>query len=95
MAKIWLTMVAVGVVAGNLFADQTQLTEEQKIVHVLNRLGFGPRPGDVERVRQLGLDKYIAQQLHPATIKDDDNLLEVHSVDSVNLFEIVVALEED
>jgi uncharacterized protein (DUF1800 family) len=71
MAKIWLTMVAVGVVAGNLFADQTQLTEEQKIVHVLNRLGFGPRPGDVERVRQLGLDKYIAQQLHPATIKDD------------------------
>ncbi|HWN92217.1 MAG TPA: hypothetical protein VNQ15_12425, partial [Verrucomicrobiae bacterium] len=36
----------------------TSLTEEQRIVHVLNRLGYGPRPGDVERVRQMGLAKW-------------------------------------
>ena len=35
------------------------LAEEQKIVHALNRLGFGPRPGDVERVRRIGLDRYV------------------------------------
>jgi uncharacterized protein (DUF1800 family) len=35
------------------------------ITHVLNRIGFGPRPGDIERVQQIGLAKYIDQQLHP------------------------------
>jgi uncharacterized protein (DUF1800 family) len=34
------------------------------ITHVLNRLGFGPRPGDVERIQEMGLAKYIDQQLH-------------------------------
>jgi len=51
-------------------ASATELTEQQKIVHVLNRLGFGPRPGDVERVRKIGIDAYIQQQLHPETIDD-------------------------
>ncbi len=41
------------------------------ITHVLNRLGFGPRPGDVERVRTIGLAAYIEQQLHPERIADD------------------------
>jgi uncharacterized protein (DUF1800 family) len=46
------------------------LTEEQRIVHALNRLGFGPRPGDVEKVKQIGLDAWIRQQLHPEKIAD-------------------------
>ena len=46
------------------------LTEEQRIVHVLNRLGFGARPGDVERVKALGLENYINQQLNPEKIED-------------------------
>ena len=40
------------------------------IVHVLNRTGFGPAPGDLERVRALGLARYIDQQLHPSQIDD-------------------------
>jgi uncharacterized protein (DUF1800 family) len=47
-----------------------RLTEEQRVLHVLNRLGFGARPGDVERVRALGLDNYIRQQLEPEKITD-------------------------
>ncbi|MBI1766501.1 MAG: DUF1800 domain-containing protein [Acidobacteria bacterium] len=47
------------------------LTEEQKILHLLNRAGFGPRPGDVERVRQMGLEKYLDQQLHPEDLSDE------------------------
>jgi uncharacterized protein (DUF1800 family) len=50
------------------------LTERQKIIHVLNRLGYGPRPGDIERIEQLGLGNYLRQQLHPETI--DDSALE-------------------
>lgn len=47
------------------------LTEDQKILHLLNRAGFGPRPGDVERVRQMGLEKYLNQQLLPEDLADD------------------------
>lgn len=47
-----------------------KLTENQKILHVLNRLGFGPRAVDVERVRAMGLEKYIELQLNPASLDD-------------------------
>ena len=46
------------------------LTETQQIVHVLNRLSYGPRPGDIERVRAMGIGAYIESQLHPARIAD-------------------------
>ncbi|MBC7932274.1 MAG: DUF1800 domain-containing protein [Rubrivivax sp.] len=51
-----------------------KLSEEQRIVHVLNRLGFGVRPGDVERVRKIGLEAYIEQQLGPGKL--DDSIVE-------------------
>jgi uncharacterized protein (DUF1800 family) len=51
-------------------APSQRLTEEQRITHVLNRVGFGARPGDVERVRALGIQKYIEQQLNPSQISD-------------------------
>jgi uncharacterized protein (DUF1800 family) len=47
-----------------------RLTDEQRILHVLNRLGYGARPGDVERVKTMGIDNYIKQQLHPESISD-------------------------
>jgi uncharacterized protein (DUF1800 family) len=42
----------------------------QDVSHLLNRIAFGPRPGDVERVRDLGIEQYIDQQLHPTRIDD-------------------------
>jgi len=47
-----------------------KMSEEQRVVHVLNRLGFGARPGDVERVRRMGVEAYIEQQLNPSKIDD-------------------------
>jgi len=44
--------------------------DDKTITHVLNRLGFGPAAGDVERVRAMGLEKYIEEQLHPERIAD-------------------------
>ena len=46
--------------------------DDQAILHVLNRIGFGPRPGDVEKVRAIGLSAYIDQQLHPERVPDPD-----------------------
>jgi uncharacterized protein (DUF1800 family) len=58
-------------VSPTLASPERPLTEEQRIVHVLNRLGFGSRPGDVERIKTLGLKTYIQQQLYPETVKDE------------------------
>ena len=51
-------------------AKAKKLTEEQRIVHVLNRLGFGARPGDIERIKTIGVETYINQQLNPEKITD-------------------------
>jgi uncharacterized protein (DUF1800 family) len=56
--------------AGALSLPASPLTEDQQILHALNRLGYGPRPGDVERVRPMGVAAYIERQLHPHDIAD-------------------------
>ena len=47
-----------------------QMDEQKQAVHALNRLTFGPRPGDVDHVLAIGVDKWIDQQLHPEKIDD-------------------------
>jgi uncharacterized protein (DUF1800 family) len=51
-----------------------KLSDEQKIIHLLNRAGFGPRTGDIEKVKRMGIDRYLDLQLHPERI--DDSKLE-------------------
>ncbi|MGC2530771.1 MAG: DUF1800 family protein [Candidatus Acidiferrum sp.] len=48
----------------------TELSEDEAILHALTRLAYGPRPGDVERVKQMGLAKWIDEQLDPSSIDD-------------------------
>src|SRR5690349_586855 len=80
------------------FADTTKapkkrrLSDEQQIIHVLNRLGYGARPGDVERVKAMGLENYINQQLNPDKIPDtvaEDKVkdLEVLTMTTAELYE--------
>jgi uncharacterized protein (DUF1800 family) len=78
----WLTAAALLVAAGLTtqfalarkkdkaagVAKQTQMDEQKRAVHALNRLTFGPRPGDVERVSQMGVEKWIELELHPDKI---------------------------
>ncbi len=52
----------------------TELSEDQAILHALNRLAYGPQPGEIEQVRKMGLEKWIDQQLNPNSI--DDSALE-------------------
>jgi uncharacterized protein (DUF1800 family) len=51
-----------------------QLQGDERILHALNRFTFGVRPGDLDAIRAIGLEKWFVQQLHPATI--DNSALE-------------------
>jgi uncharacterized protein (DUF1800 family) len=61
------------------------LNEDQRILHVLNRLGFGARPGDVARVRAIGLENYINQQLNPSSISDTLADAKVKDLSTLNM----------
>lgn len=63
----------------------TELTEDEAILHAMNRLAYGPRPGDVDQVRQTGLEKWIEQQLHPESISDADLNLRLQRYPSLEM----------
>ncbi len=44
--------------------------KDPKVLHLLNRLTFGPRPGDIQKVESLGIDRYIQEQLSPQSPLD-------------------------
>ncbi len=49
----------------------SKLTDEQRALHALNRLTFGPRPGDLQKVMDMDVNDWIEQQLHPEEISDN------------------------
>ena len=69
-ATLFITLLAAALTTLSAGPAAAKLTDDQKIVHLLNRISFGPRPGDIDRVRKLGIDKYIDEQLHPERIDD-------------------------
>src|SRR5712691_1337161 len=62
-----------------------KLSQDQRILHVLNRLGFGARPGDVERVKAMGIDNYIAQQLFPEKIDDSASEAKLQNLETLRM----------
>ena len=85
VAVIIAMLAPASLIRANEGAASKGLTEEQKILHVLNRLGFGARPGDVERVKSIGLQKYIDQQLNAASIDDSAAEARVKNLDVFDL----------
>lgn len=49
---------------------QATVDANADIIHALNRMAFGPRPGDIEHVRQIGIERYIDEQLNPQPLAD-------------------------
>jgi hypothetical protein len=43
---------------------------KNQILHLLNRVAFRPRPGDVGRVREVGIEAWIERQLRPESVPD-------------------------
>ena len=48
--------------------------DDAQIIHLLNRTSYGPKPGDLEAVRSIGIDKYIEEQLHPSLLPVNKDL---------------------
>ena len=44
------------------------LTRDEQILEILNRFTYGPRPGDVERIRAIGVSKWFTIQFNPSQI---------------------------
>jgi uncharacterized protein (DUF1800 family) len=65
---------------------EKKLNKDQQILHALDRLTFGPRPGDVEAVKKLGLKKWIDLQLHPERIAENPDLeAKLQPLESLNM----------
>jgi uncharacterized protein (DUF1800 family) len=60
-------------------------TDDRAVAHVLGRIGFGARPGDADKVRTIGLARYIDQQLHPERIPDGAMAARLASLPSLKM----------
>ena len=65
--------------------QRSALTEDQKLVHLLNRITYGARPGDIEAVRAVGVARFIEQQLDPASIDDADLDARLRRLETIHL----------
>src|ERR1035437_5496637 len=63
-ALVWCLVLSMG-------ARSPKLSKDEQVIHALNRLTFGPRAGDVEAVRKMGVKKWIDLQLHPERIVEN------------------------
>lgn len=85
-AAVIFTMLAPAfVVRAESGSNAKALTEDQKILHVLNRLGYGARHGDIEKVKEIGLQKYIDRQLNASAIDDSAAEGKVKNLDIFNM----------
>ncbi|HEY9721571.1 MAG TPA: DUF1800 domain-containing protein [Oscillatoriaceae cyanobacterium] len=74
-------LVAVSLTLG---LSPAQADDAWRAERVLDRLGYGPRPGDLQQVEQMGVNRYIDQQLHPETLQEPDALkAELASLDTI------------
>jgi uncharacterized protein (DUF1800 family) len=73
LAAAVAVLAASGATPGGATAGRSdlKLSPEQRIRQVLNRLTFGARPGDVEEVRRVGVERWIELQLHPERIPEN------------------------
>ena len=89
MTALFAGSMTAGLSAQNMKRRETKsaprLSEDQRILHVLNRLGFGARPGDVERVKAIGVDKYIEQQLFPEKIDDSASEAKLQNLETLRM----------
>lgn len=64
---------------------QSTLTADQRIAHVLSRLTYGARPGDFEKVKAMGVEAFINQQLDPDSIDNSASIAKLRRLPSLNM----------
>ncbi len=77
--KYWVLSISLGLVLCLVLPHYKASTnspdsDDAKILHVLNRIAFGPRPRDMETVKAIGVEAYIQSQLTPASIPEPQTL---------------------
>jgi uncharacterized protein (DUF1800 family) len=91
--KPYVSIIAVALSFGLQTYSQAAIPSDPKVLHAINRLSFGPQPGDIERIQNLGVERYIQQQLNPNMIPESQALnaklagLETINLSSLQLFE--------
>ena len=66
--------------------SQAVPSTDRKVIHILDRLSFGPQPGDVANVEKIGVETYIQQQLHPETLPEPPTLTQqLAQLEALNL----------
>jgi len=68
IAAALLLFLTAGVYASKKSKTAGAIDEQKRALHALDRLTFGPRPGDVQGVAAMGVDKWIELELHPESI---------------------------
>src|SRR5690242_20164546 len=94
-SSLCATLFLVPAALGAQMAVAPTLTPRDSALHALNRLAYGPRPGEVDRVAQIGVMQWIDQQLSPKHVNDDSlrdiekgyQILHESSYDLVGLLE--------
>src|SRR5579863_8742924 len=103
MKRMFSIVTAVAVMILPHFSQATdpfeqKLSPDRQVVQALNRLTFGPRPGDVEEVQRAGLAKWMEQQLHPDQIPENpvlaDRLTPLQSL-GMPISEVVAKYSQD
>src|SRR5215510_14329812 len=62
-----------------------RMTEDQRVAHVLSRLTFGARPGDFERVKAMGVEDFINQQLDPDSLDNTTLIAKLKRLPTLNM----------
>jgi uncharacterized protein (DUF1800 family) len=65
-SKVWI--VSLGLTLGLALSSDAATPDRLKVLHALNRISLGIRPGDIEKVESMGLERYIQAQLSPQQI---------------------------
>ena len=79
---------ALGLVAAQRQKEQRKvatMAEDQRIAHVLSRLTFGARPGDFEKVKQMGVAAFINQQLDPDSLDNSALIAKLRRLPTLNM----------
>ncbi len=80
-----------GTDGGNYAAFHKPLKQSERFNHALDRLTFGPEPGDLQSLKQTGIDRWIREQTHPGKLPDDaalDSRLKSYQILRMSISEI-------
>lgn len=93
LAPVVALLALITVLAARNKPDSSDAVDQQKrALHAFNRLTFGPRPGDVQAVMSMGVDKWIETQLHPDKISDSALQARLAPLHTINMSSRELAL---